>query len=176
MNQNPMNQKQLSAAHAEAVEAMEGSRELIEKLRSRGYSLHVRQRGQLVPGQVAALASSLASPSDFWARAAVGTLEGLSPEEQAALITTSIKLTASQLKAGNLDPIREALVGQSMWLGALAVRLEGLAAEVKNEYGGPQEREGLIKLSLRAAEASSKAMASAAALNAIRGGGDVTVV
>lgn len=30
-----------------------------------------------------------------------------------------------EAKAGNLDPIREALVGQSMWLGALAVRLEG---------------------------------------------------
>lgn len=170
-----MDQKKLSKTHAEAVEALEGSRELIEKLRSRGWSLRVGQRGQLVPGQVAALAASLASPSDFWARAAVGTLEGLGVEDGAALISSSIKLTAAQLKGGNLDPIREALVGQATWLGALAVRLEGLAAEVQNEHGGAQEREGLIKLALRAAEGSSKAMASAAALNAIRGGADVTV-
>lgn len=170
-----MDQKNLSNAHAEAVAALEGSRELIEKLRSRGWSLRVGQRGQLVPGQVAALASSLASPADFWARAAVGTLEGLGAEDEAALISSSIKLTAAQLKAGNLDPIREALIGQATWLGSLAVRLEGLAAEVPNEHGAPQEREGLIKLALRAAEASSKAMASAAALNAIRGGADVTV-
>lgn len=170
-----MDQKNLSKAHVEAVEALEGSRELIDKLRSRGWSLRVGQRGQLVPGQVAALAASLASPSDFWARAAVGTLEGLNAEEEATLVTASIKLTAAQLKGGNLDPIREALVGQATWLGALAVRLEGLAAEVQNDHGATQEREGLIKLALRAAEASSKAMASAAALNAIRAGQDVMV-
>lgn len=170
-----MEKNKLSAAHAEAVEALEGSRELIEKLRSRGWSLRVGQRGQMIPGQVAALAASLASPSDFWARAAVGTLEGLNPEEATTLVTANIKLTAAQLKAGNLDPAREALIGQAAWLGALAVRLEGLAAEVPNDHGAAQEREGLIKLALRAAEASSKAMASAAALNAIRGGADVTV-
>lgn len=170
-----MDQKNLSRAHAEAVEALEGSRELIGKLRSRGWSLQVRQRGQLVPGQVAALASSLASPADFWARAAVGTLEGLCAEDEASLTSSSIKLTAAQLKAGNLDPIREALVGQATWLGALAVRLEGLAAEVQNDHGAAHEREGLIKLALRAAEASNKALASAAALNAIRAGQDVRV-
>lgn len=167
-----MNQKNLSNSHAEAVAALEGSRELIEKLRSRGWSLRVGQRGQLVPGQVAALASSLASPADFWARAAVGTLEGLSPDEEATLAATSIRLTAAQLKAGNLDPIRESLVGQGAWLGALAVRLEALAAEVGDGHGAAQEREGLIKLALRAAEASSKAIASAAALNAIRAASD----
>lgn len=170
-----MEKNKLSATHAEAIEALEESRALIEKLRSRGWSLRVGQRGQLVSGQVSALAASLASPSDFWARAAVGTLEGLSPDEEATMAAASIKLTAAQLKGGNLDPIREGLVGQAAWLGALAVRLEGLAAEVQDGHGAAQEREGLIKLALRAAESSSKAMASAAALNAIRGGADVTV-
>lgn len=170
-----MDQKNLNKAHAEAVEALEGSRELIGKLRSRGWSLRVGRRGQLVPGQVAALASSLASPADFWARAAVGTLEGLGVEDEAALTASSIKLTAAQLKAGNLDPIREALVGQATWLGVLAVRLEGLAAEIPDGHSAAQEREGLIKLSLRSAEASSKALASAAALNAIKIEQSVTV-
>lgn len=170
-----MNQTKLSAAHADAVAALEGSRDLISKLQSRGLTLKVGRRGQMVSGQVAALASSLASPADFWARAAVGTLEGVNSEDEAALISSSIKLTAVRLKGGDLDPIREALVGQAAWLGALAVRLEGLAAEVQDDHGATQEREGLIKLSLRAAEASSKALASAAALNAIRAGQDVTV-
>lgn len=170
-----MEQTNLSKAHAEAVQALEGSRELIEKLRSRGCAMRVGQRGQLVPGQVAVLAASLASPADFWARAAVGTLEGLNAEDEATLVTASIKLTVAQMKGGNLDPIREALIGQAVWLGALAVRLEGLAADVQDSHGSAQEREGLIKLALRAADASGKALASASALNAIRGGADVTV-
>ena len=170
-----MDGNKLSAAHAEAVEALEGSRELIAKLRSRGWALRVGQRGQLVPGQVAMLAASLASPSDFWARAAVGTLSGLNPDEEASLAADSIRLTAAQLKGGNLDPVREALIGQGAWLGAIAVRLEAQASEVPDGHGAAQEREGLIKLALRAAEASSKSTASAAALNAIRGGAGVTV-
>lgn len=164
-----------AASRGEVLAALESGREVITRLQSLGWSLKAGRRGQLVPMQVAALAGSLASPADFWARAAVGTLDGLNIEDQAVLVSSSIRVAAAKLKAGDLDPAREALVGQAGWLGALAVRLEALAAEVQNEHGGAQEREGLIKLALRAAEASSKAMASAAALNAIRGGADVTV-
>ena len=163
-----------AASRGEVLAALESGREVITRLQSMGWTLKAGRRGQLVPMQVAALAGSLASPADCWARAAVGTLDGLNIEDQATLVASSIKVAAAKLKAGDLDPAREALIGQAGWLGALAVRLEALAAEVPSEHGAAQEREGLIKLALRAADAAGKAMASAAALNAIKGYQDVT--
>lgn len=116
-----------------------------------------------------ALGGALSKPSEFWAGASViesgGELSGI---EALAL---SNRMAAAQMRIGNLEFVRESLIGQSQWASVLAVKLAAQAEGEDNiEKQGP-----LIKLALAAQRQAAQALATAAALNKLVDADAVTV-
>jgi hypothetical protein len=111
----------------------------------------------------------LHKPAEFWAGAS--GLEAGSDSEGLEVLALGIRMASAQMRIGNLDFAREALIGQSQWCSVLAVRL---AAQVEGEDN--IEKQGpLIKLALAAQRQAAQALATAAALNKLVDADSVTV-
>ncbi len=125
-----------------------------------------RERGRLC---TRLLGVALSKPSEFWAGACV--IESRSETEQIEALALSVRLASVQMRAGNLDFVRESLIGQAQWAGVLAVKL---AAQAEGE-AKPERQEAVIKLALKAQQQAAQALATAAALNKLVDSDAVTV-
>lgn len=105
---------------------------------------------------------TLLDPARMWAYACGQLLKG-EPDEGA--IALGIRAAAAKVKAGDRAFVYETLVGQSLWLGALAIKL------AKNAEERGSRKEALVTLAMRAQAASAKALLSAAAMEQIAHGG-----
>jgi hypothetical protein len=171
------NERGLVDMQRETVRALEDGRRVLAAVQG---SRVARGQRSAIPECVRPLADAVADPARFWGLAASGALGGQSviASGAAEMTAAAIRAAAARLAVGDYGPAREALVGQAAWLGATAIRLMALSAEVEPGPRAGESQAELVKLALRASDQAAKAMASAAALNAIGGaGGDgVTVV
>lgn len=162
MNENERNT--LIAAQVEAAQALEAGQRLADRWAK-------MTRGEPMPEKLpgAALGAWLSSPAEFWSAATTCTANG--DGESVLPQALAIKLAAAKLAVGDFDFARQSLVGQSLWLSALAVKLEAEAAQAKNLDGKVPR----IKLALAAQRQAAQALATAAALNKLQTAEAVTV-
>ena len=155
-----MDRNELIAAQTEAARALEAGRKIAERaIRARSG----RRATGGVPvgadvGEVkgADLGRLIGSPSAFWSAACAA--QAMDADAVEAL-DAEIRLTAAQMAAGNLDRVRETLIGQATWLGLLAVNLTTGAEGAKDEDGRQ-----IMRLALAAQRQAVQTLASAAAL------------
>lgn len=115
------------------------------------------------------LGDMLARPSDFWGGACV--IEAGSQVGAHEALALSVRIASAQTAAGNLDFVRESLIGQAQWASVLAVKL-GAQADGESSV---DKQAVLIKLALAAQRQAGAALATAAALNKLEGAEAVTV-
>ena len=108
-----------------------------------------------------ALGGSLASPSLFWAGAVEAA--GGADSQAAQAVALQLEYASLRMQAGDMEFARQSLIGQSVWLGALAVRL---AARSEDEPRFDRAQ-ALIKSALASQRQAAQALVSAASLNAI---------
>lgn len=104
-------------------------------------------------------------PARFWTWRAQAEL-GMTPnpeglEEAASL---SVRLLAADMATGNMTRAREALIGQSVWLSALAASLSAKASRVPEGYGSGDQQAKLWKLAMQAQRQAAQTLCSALAL------------
>lgn len=162
----------LREVQTEVVKALEDGRRVLASVeRSRV------GRYRPIPDCVRPLAEAVADPARFWGLGAAGALGGAAVVESGAaeMTAAAIRAAAARLAVGDFGPVRESLLGQAAWLGATALRLMALSAEVEAGAKADERRAELVRLALRASDQAAKVMASAAALNAIGSGNTVAV-
>lgn len=115
-----------------------------------------RERSRLC---ASALGGALSKPSEFWAGASV--IEAGSERSGVEALELGIRLASAQMAIGNLDFVRESLIGQAQWASVLAVKL---AAQAEGEDKSDRQAT-VIKLALAAQRQAAQALATAAALN-----------
>lgn len=159
-----MTRNELIELQTEAAAVLDAGQRLASKV-ARG-QLTGRERSRVC---AEALGGALAKPSEFWAGAAV--IEAGSEVTGVEHLALGVRLASAQLAVGNLDFVRESLLGQASWASVLAVKL---AAQAEGE--DRIERQGaLIKLALAAQRQAGAALATAAALNKLVDAGSVTM-
>lgn len=141
-------------ARKEAARALEGGRQLAERAAA-------RRRGQTLPDRPegAALGDLLSDPTAFWAGAVA--VEAFGDGDTVGPVLLAQRLAVARLAAGDLNHVRGALLGQSQWLGVLAVKLAALA-DVETR---PDRQFSYLKLAMQAQRQAAAALCSAAALN-----------
>lgn len=110
-------------------------------------------------------ASLFMDPARFWtwrAQVELGMAPNLEGIEEAASL--SVRLLAADMATGNMTRAREALIGQSLWLSALAASLSAKAARVPEEYGSDDRQAKLWKLAMQAQRQAAQTLCSALAL------------
>ena len=114
------------------------------------------------------LASLLVDPAGFWAACTddeMRSMKVIDPAGEAGVL--ALRQMGADLKAGNFDSVRESLLGQGAWLGALAV---SLGKEAQGTKGGSksdlEKRSRLLRLALQAQAQGVRTLCSAAALGA----------
>ena len=159
-----MDRQELIALQIEAAAVLDAGQRLAVRAAKR--AITPRERSRLC-GE--ALGGSLAKPSEFWAGAAV--IEAGSDVVEVEALGLSVRLASAQLAAGNLDFVRESLVGQAQWASVLAVKL-GAQADGEDKL---ERQVVLVKLALAAQRQAAAALCSAAALNKLVEADSVTV-
>lgn len=157
-------------ANLEALRAVEAGRRIAEralKLRRGGQATGGGQSLAITGGDLGRL---VASPAAFWAAACA--VKAGDPDAVEAM-AAGVRMTAAQLSAGDFGQVREALIGQSAWLGMLAVDLVASADDCRR--GNGEEAERLLRLALAAQRQAAQTLASAAALSRLEAAGSVTV-
>ena len=151
-------------AQAEAARALEAGRRIAERAvrsktgRRATVGAAVGDDAGVVEVEVkgADLGRFIGNPAAFWAGACA--VQAADADALEAL-DAEIRWTAAQMSAGNLDRVREALVGQAVWLGTLAVNLASAAGGARDEDGRQT-----MRLALAAQRQAAQTLASAAAL------------
>lgn len=158
-----MNRNELIDAQAEAARALETGRRIAEraigarnKRRTTGGGGPAGSDVGAVPVVGADLGRFIGTPSAFWAGACA--LQALDADAIEAL-DAELRLTAAQVAAGNLDRLREALLGQATWLGLVAVNLASDARDARGD-----EKQQAMRLALAAQRQAAQTLASVAAL------------
>lgn len=159
-----MDRSELIAAQAEAARALEAGRRIAERAvrsktgRRATVGAAVGDDAGVVEVEVkgADLGRFIGNPAAFWAGACA--VQAADADALEAL-DAEIRWTAAQMSAGNLDRVREALVGQAVWLGTLAVNLASAAGGARDEDGRQT-----MRLALAAQRQAAQTLASAAAL------------
>lgn len=112
------------------------------------------------------LASLLIDPAAFWSActdSAMQNVKVIDPAGEAGAL--ALRKMGADLKAGNFDSVRESLLGQGAWLGALAVSLSVEAHGARgNDRGSLEKRLRLMRLALQAQAQGVRTLCSAAAL------------
>lgn len=125
-------------------------------------AIRVRRGGQATGGGQAVevtgadMGRLVANPSAFWAAACAVRI---GDKDAVEAMAAGCRMTAAQLAAGDFGQVTEALVGQAVWLGVLAVELAG---EASGEKGEDADRK--MRLALAAQRQAAQTLASAAAL------------
>jgi len=146
--------QELIQIQTEAAATLDAGQRLAS--RAAGRVLTGRERSRLC---MEALGSSIAKPSEFWSGACV--VEGAGDVSGMEALVLSIKYASARMAAGDMDFVRESLVGQAQWASVLAVKLAVQAdGEVRAEKSAP-----IYKLAMQAQRQAAQALATAAALN-----------
>lgn len=124
--------------------------------------------GRITGGEGGVLASLLVDPAGFWAACTDDEMRGMKvidPAGKAGVL--ALRQMGADLKAGNFDSVRESLLGQGAWLGALAVSLAKEAQGAKGSGKSDLEKRArLLRLALQAQAQGVRTLCSAAALGA----------
>lgn len=126
---------------------------------------HRLQRGGAAEPASQERGSLFMDPARFWTWRAQAEL-GMAPnpeglEEAASL---AVRLLAADMATGNMTRARETLVGQSVWLSALAAKLSARASQVPEGIGSDDEQAKLWKLAMQAQRQAAQTLCSAVAL------------
>lgn len=160
-----MERQKLNDAHIEAAAVLADGAKLIEMFarNNRG--------GKPAPmtQDAAQLGGLIASPADFWAMAAAIEVQGDGSTARPVALAT--KYAAAKVASGDLEYIRESLIGQATWASSLAARL---AAKACNTSYLPAEVQ-FVKLALAAQRQAAASLATCAALNKLRDASGATV-
>ena len=129
---------------------------------------HRLQRGGAadVEAEGAKRGSLFMDPAQFWtwrAHAELG-MEAI-PQGLEEAANLAVRLLAADMATGNMTRARETLVGQSVWLSALAASLSAKASAVKADYGSDDQQAKLWKLAMQAQRQSAQTLCSAVALS-----------
>jgi hypothetical protein len=172
MNENE--RKELIEAQAKAASALEDGAKFSAKVGNLVAGMVASKRAameQPIRPEVKALGVQIANPSAFWSGAAVLQFSADGDRGMAEPLAMATKYAAARLAAGDLDFVRESLLGQAQWCGVLAVKLaQNADAEVKLDRSV-----SLLKMALQAQRQSAAALATAAALNKLESADSVTV-
>lgn len=150
----------------ELIRALEDSRRVVASVERSRVGGQVARAGA---GSMQPLAAAIGDPARFWGMAAAGSLSG--DMATAEIVAAAIRAAAARLAMGDLNPVREALIGQAGWLAAAAVKLLAAAEDIEPGYRAAERRAELVRLALKASDSSAKVLTSAAALSALAGGG-----
>jgi hypothetical protein len=159
-----MDRAELLDAHKEAAAALQAGIKIAQR------SAKIR-RGADDPGRLdgRSLGALLADPGAFWGAAVA--VEVQADGEAVPAIVQAARLASARAAVGDLDFIRESLIGQSQWLGALAVKL----AQTADLHTKIDRQVLLLKLAMQAQRQAAQTLASAAALNKLAAADAVTV-
>lgn len=116
-----------------------------------------------------AMGGLIANPAAFWGMAA--TLESGGNGDTVEPIALGVRYASAKLASGDFDFARQALLGQSQWLGVLAVNL----ARRADAESVPDRAVSFLKLALAAQRQAATTIATAAALNKLDGADAVSV-
>jgi hypothetical protein len=164
MNMDAGKRQELIEIQIEAAAALDAGQRLATTAAQRPVT--GRERSRLC---MEVLGSSIAKPAEFWAGACV-VESGTGVAEYKAL-QLSVRHTAARMAVGDLEFVRESLVGQAQWASVLAVKLAAEASgEDRIEKSAP-----LYKLAMQAQRQAAQALATAAALNKLVDADAVTV-
>lgn len=158
-----MEHRKLIETQTEAAAVLSEGAKLLE--------MYARRRGakpQPMTKDAAELGGLIASPAEFWARAAA--IEAQGDGTTAKPVALATKYAASRLALGDFEYVRESLIGQACWASALAVRM----AQRANASSYPAEVQ-FVKLALAAQRQASATLATAAALCKLTDAAEITV-
>lgn len=151
----------------EIIEAMKESSRIIEQARRLEATAprHSLKRGGTAEPASQERGNLFMDPAKFWTWRAQAEL-GMAPnpeglEEAASL---AVRLLAADLAMGNMKRATETLVGQSVWLSALAAKLSAKASQVPEGIGSDDEQAKLWKLAMQAQRQATQTLCSAVAL------------
>jgi hypothetical protein len=113
----------------------------------------------------------LDDPAAFWSKAAAVEAFGERGEGFIEPLMLANRIASAQIAVGNLDYIRDSLIGQAQWLGVVAIKMMSKADELKRADLSTQ----YIKLAFAAQRQAAQCLASAAALDKLEGAKSVTV-
>lgn len=153
----------------EIIAGMKETSRIIEQTRKLEAAApgHRLQRGRTEEpaSQAMERASLFMDPARFWTWRAQSEL-GLATNEDKLeeVASLAVRLLAADMATGNMARAREALVGQSVWLSALAAKLSAKAAQVPEEYGSDERQSKLWKLAMQAQRQAAQTLCSAVAL------------
>lgn len=150
-------QQAVLAAHRDAASIV--AQWSIERAKNSGGS------GGHTPRTLKDRGAAIMNPAGFWARALEST------DSRPREIEQGVRMAAAKLKAGDLDFVIESGLGQTAWLSALALELQGDADDLPV---GSAARARLLALAMRAQGAAARLMLSLGAL--VRLGPEGTVV
>lgn len=153
-------QNALIAWQLQAAKANDGVRKVLSRTeRMEG----ARERGREIAQH---MGRSLSDPASFWATVCAGESQGCDAEAA----KHALDYAKVRMAAGDNEYALGSLIGQSQYLSILMVQL---LAEAEGLTG--QDRANLIKLALQAQRQSAQAIATAAALDKLRGAAAVDV-
>jgi hypothetical protein len=160
------NEKQLELVdlQRQACKALEAGAKLAARSAARRKGLELPSKPN-----AASLGLLLANPAAFWAGATV--CESFGDGDAVEPLTLATQYAAARLAAGDLSFARETLIGQSVWLGVLTVKL----AQQADADQKVDKSLALLKLALKSQQQAAAAIATAAALNKFEGADSITV-
>lgn len=153
-----MERNELIEIQKDAASALDAGARLAARASARRNGAELQE-----PPTAAALGAFIANPGVFWAGASA--IEGGGNEGTVLPIALATRYASAKLAAGDFGFVRESLVGQSQWLGVLAIQM----AQKANAEKIPDRAMGFMKLALAAQRQAATTLATAAALNKFDG-------
>lgn len=149
-----MDRTDLIEIQKDAARALEAGAKLAERVSSRRYRIDAPDKASSPM-----LGALLANPGAFWAGATAVEADG--DGDTVRPLALALKYAGSRLAAGDYTFVRESLLGQSQWLGVIAVNMLRRAETEKV----PDRAISFVKLALAAQRQAATTIATAAALN-----------
>ena len=158
-----MTRNEMIEAHREAAAALNAGAALAKRAAmARGGMA----KGSPTGGELGAL---LGDPASFWAAAAA--VEARGDGETVEGVACATRLAAAKLAAGDYSHVRESLIGQAAWLGAIAAKWASRADDAVR----PERAADMLRVALAAQRQAAQALCSAAALEKLDDAQSVTV-
>lgn len=171
MKQNEIDEINKVLREAKALETMHANRfPSYEEWQARNGRRMKRGAMTGTDGQKVSVADALLDPARFTALCVGGMLTNPDAMLDSGALVSGIKMLAAQLKAGNMDYVYEALVGNAITLQAL----EGIALEAAADCANPKDKALLLGLAIKANTSRAKVICSLPAIekasNTVGGG------
>lgn len=149
----------------DVIEAMKETSRILENAHRLERRLPVHSGGGAPDNPFADRLNLFSDPARFWtwrAHVEMGMVPNASELDEA--VQLGARLIAADLKTGNLDRVREALLGQYVWLSALAAKTASKASAVGDSPYSADERAKLLKVAMQAQRQAAQTLCSAVAL------------